>query len=194
MLRNSFVLPVIEKAFGTSARLQALTSDCNVYGSVRQPPHRDISHRQAGKKASSQRRPVVLLANVALQDVGEEDGPMELWPGTQAYDMHGIEDSLTSTPEDGANDEAESVCSLLPSVRMRMQAGDILIRNPMMIHRGTPRRRAGVRLLATAIYKCNDFDGEWNYLNVRNHGGHPKRGFDELSDDARNLLPINADP
>lgn len=201
VLRNPYVMPALDRAFVSSpAVLQAVASDCNVHGSTTQPPHRDVSFGMAGRgdegvSAAGARRPTVLLANIALQDVGGDvDGPIELWPGTQAHELPGLEATLTGTPEDGANVEAEAVCALLPSVRVTMRAGDVLLRDPVMVHRGTPRLRAGARLLATIIYRARDYTGTWDYLNVNQYGRHPLHGFSQLSDAARALIPPPREP
>jgi hypothetical protein len=92
-------------------------------------------HRQTWPKPTRQ-----LKLHVPLVDVGEDNAPMEVIPGShRMYFTEGDEDVL-ALPE-------------AHSHRVLLRRGDALLRDGELVHRGTPNRSAAPRPLYSQIYK-----------------------------------------
>ena len=72
--------------------------------------------------------PWTLIANVALSDITEQDGPFMIVPGSQALSVEETERRL-----EAGTLALEPVCP--------MRAGDIFVRNPHCVHRGSASER-----------------------------------------------------
>ena len=74
-----------------------------------------------------------LIVNIALKDVTEENGSIELWPGTHHLMSNSVGEDIKIDP-----DLVRERKSLHPPVRGNTAKGSILIRDSRLWHRGTP--------------------------------------------------------
>lgn len=124
LTEHPIALAVIEKVLGRGFLLNYFASDTPYPGSDYQAVHADGEALFPGEGFSTPIYAVVL--NVALVDVTEENGPMEIWPGG----THRIA---------GPIDMAKAAEGMV-SQKLTCKAGDILLRDPRAWHRGTPNR------------------------------------------------------
>lgn len=135
LIEHPVVLAILKQVLGERFLLNYFASDTPFPGAEYQAVHSDGEPLFPGTQVSLPCYAVVL--NVALVDVTEENGPMEIWAGgTHA---------LT------AQVNVEQTAQKMASHRLTMKAGDILLRDPRAWHRGTPnhgtRSRPNIALL-----------------------------------------------
>ena len=103
--------------------------------------------------------PPYISANIAVQHIGSDNGPMRIIPGSQticctAYRERVVIPSCTEEPE-----------SWLASVLQPMHPGDILVRDVRVLHGGTPNRSLETRFLPSLEFATrslrNHSTGEW---------------------------------
>jgi hypothetical protein len=158
IIDNPFALQVIEAAMGPKF-FSSLPYGCNstqrdsIYwnDAEKQWIHRDGGHLfpELGVVLPVTR----IVVNIPLIDFTLENGCTEIWPGS-----HLIVDPVT-TPE--TEDEAlfadYHVCSeergaTLPSVRMVMPAGSVVVRDMRCWHRAMPNYTDQVRTMTAMVY------------------------------------------
>lgn len=117
------VLGVLDRVFAQEYRLVQLGTDTPVRGSQYQEIHRDYRPLFSDDVVT----PLYALAvNFALCDVTKENGPFEMARGTHRM------------PKQAALDAVASGAIAMEPFPMR--AGDVMIRTPLALHRGTPNR------------------------------------------------------
>ncbi|MFI5154005.1 MAG: phytanoyl-CoA dioxygenase family protein [Chitinophagales bacterium] len=143
--------------------------DFPLSGSVYQGVHVDYQ-RPLFQELSNLRLPAYMLTvSYSLTKITQEDGPIELAPCT--HDM----------PREEAIAAVEmSKIKMLP---MLMDVGDVLIRHPWVLHRGTPNRVHSPRLLVTIRYVRN-----WYWDNSREVSSIPASVWESLSVEQRSML------
>jgi hypothetical protein len=152
VLRREAVLASRWVEFGvlTGRRGDQLTAgeDSELLLRVRhQAPHRELG-------AGGAPAPCAYIVNVPLARCGPENGSIEVWPGgthlwrPELLQRYGISDDV----QDGPNAEMEALASLLPSHRLSLEVGSVLIRDPGMLHRGTPNATDAPRTMLTLSY------------------------------------------
>jgi hypothetical protein len=117
------ILGVIDRVFAQEYAMVQLAVDTPVLGSEYQETHRD--HRPLFTEEF--RTPLFALAvNFPLCAVGEENGPIQMARGTHR---------MTKEEALGAIARGEIEMESFP-----MEPGDVAIRSPYALHRGTPNR------------------------------------------------------
>ena len=130
-------MPLLEDLLGSGFRCKFVSSDTCVTGSGLQAPHRELG-------AGGAREPVAYMVNVPLSRNTRRNGPIEVWPGAshlwsaEVLDRHGLSDDI----QDGSNPGLEELAAGIPSERLLLDPGSVLIRDPGMLHRGTRTARA----------------------------------------------------
>lgn len=120
------VLGVVERLLGADAECTYLASDTPFPGSEHQPTHQDGGPLFPEWE---HRPPMYCVAlNVPLVDVGEDDGPLEWFPGIERPDA-----------------DAEPR-------RFTAPAGTMLLRDTRIWHRGSPNVGAGPRPMVALLY------------------------------------------
>ena len=191
VISNGVVLPILKAALEQDVRLMTFATDCNAVGSTAQGIHRDLSIAQLQSDSYAEHMSSVLVANIAMRDVTLQDGPMELWPGTHMHDLTGLdfEPNRQSADTDVNTTDGAAFAQLLPHAKVLMKAGDILVRDPHMLHRGTAYSGDKYRLIATLIYRGNEYDrSKWGYMDVQRFAVHPKKKWRDISQNAAPLL------
>jgi len=126
---NERVMRVVGDLLGPDFECIYLASDTPMAGSDYQPTHQDCDplFPEWGERVP----PYCVIMNVPLVDVGESDGPLEWFAGTER-------------PE----------ASDLPRQYL-CRAGDVLLRDPRLWHRGSPNARGESRPTLAIIYARN---------------------------------------
>jgi ectoine hydroxylase-related dioxygenase (phytanoyl-CoA dioxygenase family) len=156
LLANPLVIPLLEELLGSGFRCKFVSSDTCVRGSVMQAPHRELG-------AGGAPEPRAYIVNLPLARCTRRNGPIEVWPnGSHLWSAdllarHGLSDEV----QDGANPGLEELVRRTPSERLLLEPGSILIRNPGMLHRGTPNRTRRPRTMLTVCYLRRDYDYDY---------------------------------
>jgi len=157
LLANPFVVPILEDLLGSDFRLQYVSTDTCVRGSILQAPHSDIE--RAGIIADDRWRARGFVVNVPLVECGLHNGPLEVWPGGShlwTADLFG-RDELTLDIQDARNPPIERIAEYFPSLTLTLQPGEVLVRDLAMWHRGTPNSTDHPRTMFTLGYFRRDY-------------------------------------
>lgn len=152
VLRNPFAHAIIAETLGGDYYCKSVSSDTCVKGSVRQAPHRDIGFYDNDDRPGC-------LVNIPLMHCGPHNGPLQVWPGGShlwrsaeftKYQLHLF-------TQDGPNPAVEAFASHIPSKLIELRPGELMIRDPGMLHRGTPNPTDQPRTMLTAGYFRSDY-------------------------------------
>jgi ectoine hydroxylase-related dioxygenase (phytanoyl-CoA dioxygenase family) len=193
LLANPLVVPVLEKLLGAGFGCKFVSSDTCVRGSRIQAPHRELG-------AGGAREPVAYIVNVPLSRNTNRNGPIEVWPNgshlwsAEILERHGLSDEV----QDGSNPALAELAGRMPSERLLLEPGSLLIRDPGMLHRGTPNRTRRPRSMLTICYLRQDHDYDYGAAEYNldselfaQLGPEVQRLFSR-PDDAHRPLPVNA--
>jgi ectoine hydroxylase-related dioxygenase (phytanoyl-CoA dioxygenase family) len=129
------VLGVLDRVFAQEYVMVQLAADTPVEGSDYQTLHRDYRPLFADDFHT----PLYALAvNFPLCDVDEDNGPLQITRGTHRMAK--------------AAAEAAVARGDIPIESMHMQMGDIAIRTPLALHRGSPNRTSRPRPMVVMGY------------------------------------------
>jgi hypothetical protein len=117
-LQQHGIFDLVNDLSPSAARMPNIGCNLNLLNSSAQNPHAD------GYAAS----PFVIV-NVAPIDTDLENGAMEVTPGTHLREYKYWQYALSGKP----------------SLRMRMRAGDVVVRSSALWHRGMPNRSSAIR-------------------------------------------------
>lgn len=112
--------------------------DVPVRGSEYQGLHVDYQGPLFPERPDLALPPYALVISFGLVPIAQEDGPIEIAPGTHR---------LTRTDASRAVEAGGIGLEAVP-----LEIGDVLIRHPWALHRGTPNRTGTPRALATIRY------------------------------------------
>jgi Phytanoyl-CoA dioxygenase (PhyH) len=152
LLRNPFAHSIIAETLGTDYYCKYLSSDTCVKGSIRQGPHRDIGFYDGGDIPGC-------LINIAITDSGLDNGPIEAWPGGSHLWRSDLFERFNLVPfvQDDENPAVEALTRHLRSKLIELRPGELMIRDPGMLHRGTPNPSDEPRTMLTAGYFRPDY-------------------------------------
>jgi ectoine hydroxylase-related dioxygenase (phytanoyl-CoA dioxygenase family) len=159
LLANPLITPLLAELLGSDYRCKFVSSDTCVKGSALQAPHRELG-------AGGAREPRAYVVNLPLARCTRRNGPLEVWPtGSHLWspdllDRHGLSDEV----QDGSNPALEELARRIPSERLLISPGSILIRDPGMLHRGTPNRTRKPRSMLTVCYVRRDYDYDYGSI------------------------------
>jgi hypothetical protein len=157
---NRQILGVLERVFGQPYVMVQLAADTPVRGSDYQDVHRDHPPLFAENVVT----PLYALAvNIPLCDVGPDNGPLEIARGTHRLSRV---DAL-----------AKIASGEVPLEPIYMSMGDVLIRTPLALHRGTPNRTDEGRPMVVIGYVMRWLNTPAVELRIprREHEALPKR-------------------
>lgn len=166
---NPDILAIVEILAGKDFVLCQLASDTPVLGSDFQEIHRDCPplFPEWGKET-----PMFQLAlNFPLVDVNEDNGPLEIIPGTHIMSR---QEGLKLYKEGKLNMEAVS-----------LQMGDVMIRDVRTLHRGTPNHTRTPRPMVVLGYSRSWLNRTEVSIQI------PQEEYEKLSDIAKNMLRNN---
>jgi ectoine hydroxylase-related dioxygenase (phytanoyl-CoA dioxygenase family) len=135
------ILDVIRGAIGSRVVADQWGCDVPVLGSEYQRFHVDYHRPLFEEMPDLSLPPYMLTVSFGLLDITSEDGPIEIAAGTHRM----IREAATQAVACGA-------CEVHPVL---LDVGDVLIRHPWALHRGTPNMASTPRPLATIRYVRN---------------------------------------
>ncbi len=152
VLRNPFADSIIAQIIGTDYYCKSVSSDTCVRGSTAQAPHRDIGFYDNDGVTGC-------LVNIPLMHCGLHNGPIEVWPGGSHLWRSATLRKFNVHPfvQDEPNPAVEILASHIPSTLIELRPGELMIRDPGMLHRGTPNPTDEPRTMLTAGYFRNDY-------------------------------------
>lgn len=168
LTENPTVLAVLEELFGKDFICTYFASDTPFPGSDYQKVHLDTRLPFAEGPFGAPVYSVVL--NAPLVDFTEENGPLEIWPGGT---------HLIAQPRD-----MEEMAAKMPSKRVLMKAGSLLLRDARMWHRGTPHHGTRSRPNLALVYSRGWFRFEYYPYRIR----IPRAAFQEFSEATQKMF------
>lgn len=145
VVANPFVCEVTRAVLGSGAFNDCLTGNTNIPGSGLQPVH--VDDGQLWPHLSVAHPPVRLVVNVALSATTEDNGAIELWPGTH-LDTHMVLGNDIRVPEE----RVAARRAVRGPLRGTTGKGAVLIRDMRLWHRGTPNHSAAPRFMIAMIH------------------------------------------
>ncbi len=147
LLANPFAVELLGFLLGDDFFCKFVSSDTCTKGALMQSPHRELG---IGKSWD----PQSYIVNVPLCFSGLDNGPLEVWPGASHLWQNRLLNQLglDTDVQDGRNPDFEEFASLFSSRRVVLEPGDLLIRDPGMMHRGTVNHTDEPRSLLTLCY------------------------------------------
>ncbi len=143
--------------------------DVPLRGSVRQDPHVDYQRPLFGETPDLSLPPYMLLVSFGLVRIGPEHGPIEIAPAT-----HGM-------PRMEALRAVEAA-----EIGMRpvpLDIGDVLIRHPWALHRGTPNTTDTPRALVSIRYVRRGYAD-----NSREVNSIPRAAWESLTPEQQDVM------
>ncbi|MFM7423602.1 MAG: phytanoyl-CoA dioxygenase family protein [Elainella sp.] len=132
---NPVILAVLNRVFAQEYRLVQLGADIPLQGSTYQETHRDFRPLFTDEIVT----PLYALAvNFPLVEVTEENGPFQMARGTHLL------------PREVGLAKVEK--GEIPLESFYLQPGDVMIRSPLALHRGSPNRTAQPRPMVVMGY------------------------------------------
>ena len=143
IVANPYVIQVSKELLGPGVYNNFYNGNTNCPGSSTQPLHRDGDHLWQNLEVAHPAAEVVV--NISPQDTIEENGSVELWPGSH-LDVSGrhIDEAY----------EAERR-EIAPPVRGNAKKGSALIRDMRLWHRGVPNLSDETRHMIAMIHRVH---------------------------------------
>ena len=148
IVANPFILPILEAVLGPGMRCTYFASDTPAEGSDYQSAHSDIS--PLFPEVSVSLPTYAMVVNIPLVDVTDENGPLEIWPGTHNNPEWSHHVTLDGTV--GPHLDIVRAASRMHSERVAMAAGSVVLRDSRTWHRGTPNRTLERRTNLAMVY------------------------------------------
>lgn len=147
VVANPLAMQLVTEALGEDCFCKFISSDTCVRGSALQSPHRELG-------CGGHTHPLAYVVNVPLVHCGLHNGPLEIWPsGTHLWHNDVVAHlNFDTDVQDGRNPEVEAFAADMPSLKVDLRLGDVLIRDPGLLHRGTPNPTAEPRSMLTACF------------------------------------------
>ncbi|RBP43891.1 phytanoyl-CoA dioxygenase PhyH [Roseimicrobium gellanilyticum] len=164
ILANPFALQILEQLLGEGIYCKFVSSDTCMKGTTLQSPHREMGGGNTWEAQS-------FIVNVPLGVCGLHNGPLEVWPGGSHLWRNELLRRLevNDDVQDGRNPEFEWFATLFPSRKVELFPGDLLIRDPGLMHRGTVNESEQPRSMLTISYFREGFTHDY---------GNPEHNLD----------------
>lgn len=152
VLGNPLALDIVADLLDGDIVCSYFASDTPLPGSEYQPAHRDGKFLFPGLAVTLP--PYMFELNIPLVDFREDNGPLEVWPGTHL--LANLEPSdagaLLRPAEEERKTDVQQFAEQLQPQRVLMPAGSFLLRDPRMWHRGSPNRSTAARPMLSIAY------------------------------------------
>jgi hypothetical protein len=169
------VLRIIRGGMGTRIVADQWHCDTSVKGSVEQAPHVDYHHPLFSEAPDLPLPIYVLNVSFGLVRITPANGPIEIAPGTHRMVRSAALESV-------ANGE-------IPMEPVPLDIGDVLIRHPWAVHRGTPNTTDTPRAMVTIRYVR-----QWYADASRDVNAIPRALCQSLSPDQQSLMRFPLEP
>ena len=148
VIANPWVVQVSKALLGEGIFNNRYTGNTNLPGSKLQPVHVDSGQLWPNLDVAHPSAKVIV--NIALDEVIEANGSIELWPGSHLETQKVIGDDIKVEAH-----LQEARRKVAPPVRGNTKKGSILIRDPRLWHRGMPNFSDQPRFMIATIYACH---------------------------------------
>jgi hypothetical protein len=179
MLANPLAMRLLRLLLGDGFGCKFVSSDTCVRGAEIQSPHREMDPGLSWE-------PRGYVVNIPLHRCDLENGPLEVWPcGSHLWRddvLRGL--GFDDTVQDGRNPDFEWLASLFPSRRVLLEPGDLLIRDPALMHRGTVNHTDHPRTMLAVCYFRAGLDHNYGRLDL----SLDRELYDRLAPDIRHLF------
>ena len=152
VLANPFAHAILTETLGEGFYCKSVSSDTCLKGAHRQAPHRDLDFYDGAESFGC-------VVNIPIMHCGLHNGPLEVWPGG-SHLWHGekfFKFGVLPFVQDGTNPTVEALMQHLPSKKIELVPGDLLLRDPGMWHRGNPNPTDDPRTMLTTSYFRSTF-------------------------------------
>ena len=153
------IIAIVRRLIGDDAEMVQYATDTPAQGSVFQDWHGDVP-ALFPEEPEQVPPPAIITVNFSMVDIDEENGPVEVADGTH----------LLPRPE--ALDRIEK--GQMPLHKLLLKVGDVLVRDPRCVHRGTPNTTDTPRPVAVF-----SFERAWYRLISLSHYNPVRRDFYE---------------
>jgi ectoine hydroxylase-related dioxygenase (phytanoyl-CoA dioxygenase family) len=163
------VLEIVQSTLGETAVADQWGCDAPVAGSQYQNAHVDYQRPLFAELPDLALPPYMLVVSFGLIRIDQENGPIEIAAGTHRM----------------RRDDAQRVVSSgeIPLQPVILEVGDVLIRHPWALHRGTPNRTSTPRPLLTVRYVRSWYDDRSrDVLSI------PSSVLESITEDQRRML------
>lgn len=160
ILANPLAMALLTRHLGEFG-CKFVSSDTCLAGAVIQSPHREMDPGLSWE-------PRGYIVNVPLHKCDLENGPLEIWPcGSHLWRddvLRGL--GFDDTVQDARNPDFEWLASLYPSRRIVAEPGDLIIRDPALMHRGTVNHTDAPRTMLAICYFREGLDHNYGRLDL----------------------------
>ena len=161
LLANPLAMGLVRHGLGEDVQCKFVSSDTCLAGAEIQSPHREMDPGLSWE-------PRGYIVNIPLHRSDLANGPLEVWPsGSHLWRddvLRGL--GFDDTVQDGRNPELEWLASLFPSRRAVLDPGDLLIRDPALMHRGTVNHTDSPRTMLGVCYFRNGLTHNYGRLDL----------------------------
>ncbi|MDA0709173.1 MAG: phytanoyl-CoA dioxygenase family protein [bacterium] len=154
IVANPWVIQVTHAMLGEGLFNDYYSGNTNLPGSKLQPVHTDFG--QLWDNLEFAPPPARMAVNVALEDTIEENGSIELWPGSH-LDTQMVQGQDLSVPAHVLAQRRE----IAPPVRGNTRKGSVLIRDLRLWHTGMPNVSDRLRFMIAMIHNKVWFRKRW---------------------------------
>ena len=141
VVSNPFVIQVTKGLLGDGLFNSFYNGNCNCPGSGTQPLHPDHPHLWPDMDVAHP--PASLVVNICLVETTEENGAVELWPGSHLNTKPLTDDNVAAQREKS------------PPIRGTAEKGSVLIRDMRVWHRGVPNHSDEIRHMIAMVHNKN---------------------------------------
>lgn len=141
IVANPWIVQVTQALLGPGLYNNFYNGNTNCPGSTTQPLHRDGNHLWPEQEVAHPTAEVVV--NISPQDTTEENGSVELWPGSHLN----VSGKRIEPADEAARRE------VVPPIRGNAKKGSALIRDIRLWHRGVPNLSDEPRHMIAMIHR-----------------------------------------
>ena len=143
VVANPYIVQVTKVLLGPGVYNNFYNGNTNCPGSTTQPLHRDGDHLWSNQEVAHPAAQVVV--NISPQDTSEENGSVELWPGSHL--------DISGRQIDTEHEEERR--KIAPPARGNAKKGSALIRDIRLWHRGVPNLSDEPRHMIAMIHRVS---------------------------------------
>jgi ectoine hydroxylase-related dioxygenase (phytanoyl-CoA dioxygenase family) len=179
LVANPLAMQLLGFLLGGEFQCKFVSSDTCLSGALMQSPHREMDPGLSWE-------PRGYIVNIPLHRCDLSNGPLEIWPcGSHLWrdDMlRGL--GFDDTVQDGRNPDIEWLASMFPSRRVTLDPGDLLIRDPALMHRGTVNHTDRPRTMLAVCYFRDGLTHNYGRLDL----SLDRRLYERLAPEIRHLF------
>lgn len=149
VIANKVICAITKLILGNDLVHCFYSGNTNMPNSETQKIHTDFGHLF---KSHPTHPPANLIINLVFEDVNENNGATEIWPGSH-HDDRFMCDFISSPDKKRVPDEVlEARRKSYPPIRLCLKKGDFVIRDPRLWHRGMPNNSTNPRHMMAMIH------------------------------------------